>query len=131
MKYLLDTNICVFFLRGKYDIDKKINSVGIDNCCLSEITLAELIYGAYCSKDPKNNLFQVFQMETLFEIIPISECLETYAKDKHYLRLKGLPIDDFDLLIGATAKKYNLRLVTDNLKHFERLNLQIENWITR
>ncbi|WP_288909981.1 PIN domain-containing protein [uncultured Bacteroides sp.] len=45
-KYLLDTNICIFLLRGKYDVDKKIDQVGLENCCISEITVAELKYGA-------------------------------------------------------------------------------------
>ena len=40
--YLLDTNICIFLLRGKYDVDKKIDSVGLENCAISEITVAEL-----------------------------------------------------------------------------------------
>lgn len=44
--YLLDTNICIFLLRGKYDVDKKIDSVGLGNCAISEITVAELKYGA-------------------------------------------------------------------------------------
>ena len=45
-KYLLDTNICVYFLRGKYSLDRKIRQVGWDNCYISEITVAELKYGA-------------------------------------------------------------------------------------
>lgn len=45
-KYLLDTNICIFLLRGKYEVDKKINAVGLDNYYISEITVAELKYGA-------------------------------------------------------------------------------------
>lgn len=46
MKYLLDTNICIFLLRGEYNVDKKIDSVGLENCYISEITIAELKYGA-------------------------------------------------------------------------------------
>ena len=45
-KYLLDTNICVYFLRGKYSLDQKIRQVGWDSCYISEITVAELKYGA-------------------------------------------------------------------------------------
>lgn len=45
-QYLLDTNICVFLLRGQYDVDKKIDEVGLENCHISEITMAELKYGA-------------------------------------------------------------------------------------
>jgi tRNA(fMet)-specific endonuclease VapC len=49
-KYLLDTNVCVFYLRGKYDVDKKIKDIGgLTNCIISEITLAELKYGAEIS----------------------------------------------------------------------------------
>lgn len=49
-KYLLDTNICIFLLRGKYNVDLKIDNVGLNNCCISEITIAELKYGAELGK---------------------------------------------------------------------------------
>lgn len=45
-QYLLDTNICIYLLRGKYNVDRKIDAVGLDNCFISEITVAELMYGA-------------------------------------------------------------------------------------
>lgn len=44
-KYLLDTNICVHFLRGKYNLLDRIREVGLENCCISEITYAELLCG--------------------------------------------------------------------------------------
>ena len=47
--YLLDTNICAFYLRGKYDVDKCINKVGWNNCFISEITMLELKFGAELS----------------------------------------------------------------------------------
>lgn len=49
-QYLLDTNICAFYLRGKYDVDKRIDQVGWDNCFISEITMLELKMGAELSK---------------------------------------------------------------------------------
>ena len=49
-KYLLDTNICIYFLKGQYDLNKKIESVGEQNCFISEITIAELKYGIENSK---------------------------------------------------------------------------------
>ena len=48
--YLLDTNICIFLLRGKNDVDKKIDSVGLENCAISDITVAELKYGVTLGK---------------------------------------------------------------------------------
>jgi tRNA(fMet)-specific endonuclease VapC len=46
MKYLLDSNICIHFFRGQFNIIEKLNEVGIENCAISEITLAELVFGA-------------------------------------------------------------------------------------
>jgi predicted nucleic acid-binding protein len=56
IKYLLDTNICAFFLCGKYNLDKKLNEVGITNCAVSEITMAELKYGIELSSRKEKNL---------------------------------------------------------------------------
>ena len=55
MKYLLDTNICIHFFRGKFDLIKKLNEIGIENCAISEITLAELVFGAENSSNPKKS----------------------------------------------------------------------------
>lgn len=52
MQYLLDTNTCVYFLRGKMDLDEIIKSKGRENCFISEITVAELRYGAENSDNP-------------------------------------------------------------------------------
>jgi tRNA(fMet)-specific endonuclease VapC len=63
------------------------------------------------------------------KILPIFHSLDVYAKEKARLRKAGAPVDDFDLLIGATAIAYNLVLVTNNTEHFDRLKgIRIENW---
>ena len=131
-KYLLDTNICIFFLRGKFNLNEKIKQIGLENCCISEITLAELKYGAECSNKAKENhkMIDAFAKELI--VIPIISALNIYAKEKAKLRSKGELIDDFDLLIGCTAISENIILVTDNEKHFSRLtSIKIENWIIR
>lgn len=64
-----------------------------------------------------------------FTILPIFPVLDIYAKEKVRLRKKGKPLDDFDLLIGATAISYNLTLVTNNVSDFNRMkNIIIEDW---
>ena len=131
ISYLLDTNICIFLLRGNLQIKDKILECGISNCNISEITFAELLYGAYCSSDKDKNIELVKNLCSLFKIIPISDCLEDFVIQKTELRKKGLLIDDFDLLIGATAMAYNLKLITDNIRHFQRLPIEIENWVER
>lgn len=130
-QYLLDTNICVFFLRGKYDIPSFLEKVGLRNCHISEITVAELLYGAECSQDPLKNTRMVKQFCADIDVLPISYSIDTYSKQKALLRRNGLPIDDFDLLIGSTAIRYDMVLVTDNVRHFNRLPVIIENWIRR
>lgn len=131
-KYLLDTNICVFLLRGKYRINDKLNDVGQDNCCISEITIAELKYGAECSADVAKNMKLVRKLIEKIAIIPIIGSLDVYAREKARLKKKGVLIDDFDLLIGSAAITHDMILVTDNLKHFKRFSsLKTENWISR
>jgi tRNA(fMet)-specific endonuclease VapC len=132
-KYLLDTNICIFFLRGKFNIDKQIRKKGIDNCCISEITVAELLYGVECNQlYAEENRKQVLEFIDKISVIPISNTLLVYAKEKALLRKNGNLIDDMDIFIGATAIANNLILTTDNEKHLNRLSkIKIENWIER
>lgn len=134
-KYLLDTNICVHFLRGKYNIIDKIREVGFDNCCISEITYAELLCGVKLALSRKQN-YKPQPLETFLaniDILPISDVIELFADEKVRLRLTGLPVgDDFDLLIGCTAVYYEMTLVTENIKHFKNIeDIDIENWVKR
>lgn len=67
MKYLLDTCICVDLLRRRQETALKLNHVGWDNCCISEITIAELLYGAECSMHPKANTYIIEKLCTSFQ----------------------------------------------------------------
>jgi tRNA(fMet)-specific endonuclease VapC len=127
MKYLLDTNICVFHLRGKLNLN------GREHCYISELTLFELRFGAENSNNPQKHHELVTNLVKELTILPIIICIDVYIKEKVRLRKIGKPMnDEFDLLIGATAIKNNLTLVTDNVKHFENMsNIKIENWMNR
>ncbi|MBC7423436.1 MAG: type II toxin-antitoxin system VapC family toxin [Ferruginibacter sp.] len=133
MQYLLDTNTCVFFLRGKLDLDRLIRDKGRENCFISEITVVELRYGAENSDNPTKSHKAVGLFVNGLSILPIYGCIKRYAKEKVRLRKSGKPIhDEFDLLIGVTAMENKLTLVTDNSKDFERLDgIKIENWFKR
>lgn len=134
-RYLLDTNICVFLLRGKYGVDKMINQVGLRNCFVSEITVLELKYGVELSKqkDGIDRAAQLDEFLSAISVIPITDALDICAKEKIRLRLAGTPADDdFDLLIGCTAVAGNMALVTENIKHFKNIKgIKLENWIER
>jgi len=130
-KYLLDTDISIFYLRGKHSINNKLKEIiGYNNCFISEITLAELKYGAELSERIDENMHSVNEFARQVGILPIFNSLDLYAKEKARLKKSGDLIDDFDLLIGCSAIKNDLILVTNNERHFERIwNIKIENWI--
>ena len=133
MQYLLDTNICVFFLRGKLELDKIIREKGTENCFISELTVFELKYGAENSENPKKSHKAVNKFIKGLSIIPIYGIVDKYAEEKVRLRKNGTPMhDEFDLIIGITAIENNLTLITDNIKDFKHLtNLKIDNWFER
>lgn len=133
MQYLLDTSICVFFLRGKLNLDELIREKGIDNCFISELTVFELKYGAENSENPKKSHKAVDNFVKGLSVIPIYGIVERYAEEKVRLRKNGTPMnDEFDLIIGVTAIVNDLTLVTDNIKDFKHLNkVNIENWFVR
>jgi tRNA(fMet)-specific endonuclease VapC len=128
-KYLLDTNICIYFIKGQYSLNKKIAEIGEQNCFISEMTVAELKYGVENSKTIEEMRKTVEAFIPKFHIIPIFNCLDIYAKEKAKLRKTGQLIDDFDILIGATAVTNNMIMVTNNVSHLKRIdNIVIEDW---
>ena len=133
-QYLLDTNICIHFIKGEYDLSNKIQEVGFQSCYISEITIAELLYGVENSSLDRQpiNLQRVKNLRSSFadRVIPIGECLEEYARQKSQLRKIGRRVEDLDIFIGATSIVKNLVLITRNTKDFVNMdNLMLENWI--
>lgn len=134
-KYLLDTNVCIHLLRGKYRVDAQIDNVGFENCYISEVTVAELKYGSelgrqmgYHGRDEKLDDFL-----SCINVLPIIDVLDMFASEKARLRLAGIPADDnFDLLIGCSSVYYGMIMVTENIKDFKNIqHIKIENWIKR
>ena len=129
MQYLLDANICIALIKGIAGVREKIIGVGLENCFVPDIAIAELYYGA--AKSERTEHFEdVDFIVQHFEMLSVDPALETYGRLKHQLEKQGQPIDDFDLLIGAVAKQSGLVLVTHNLKHFARIpDLEMEDWL--
>ncbi len=130
--YLLDTNICIYLFKNRYQIREKLCEVGFENCYISEITLAELIYGAQCSANIEKHTKEIKDLLTIIKVLPIRPILQDYALAKKELRLSGMMIDNFDLLIGVTGLANNLIVVTENVKHLGHISgLKVENWVKK
>ncbi len=116
-------------LKGKGEVQEKIKKVGYYNCFVSEITIAELYFGAEKSGNQKH--FQdVENILKMFKVIPISSALLQYAKIRWSLERVGKKVDTMDLFIGSTALCHKMVLVTGNTKHFERFEgLKLDNWM--
>lgn len=128
-QYLLDTNICIYFIKGLFDLKLKFEEVGPENCFISEITLAELKFGVENSQAKKKNHQALENFLSGVQVMPIFPALDIYASEKARLQKSGEVIDDFDLLIGATAVSFDLIMVTNNTNHFERIkDIKLENW---
>ena len=128
-QFLLDTNICIYYIKGLYELKSKFEDVGPENCFISEITLAELKFGVAKSQAKKKNQQALENFLSGIQILPIFPALEIYASEKARLQKSGKIIDDFDLLIGATAVSFDLVMVTNNTNHFKRIqDIELEDW---
>ncbi len=128
-QYLLDTNICIYYIKGLHDLKSHFEEVGPENCFISEITLAELKFGVAKSQAKEKNQQALENFLSGIQILPIFPALDIYASEKARLQKSGKIIDDFDLLIGATAVSFDLTMVTNNTRHFSRLNeIKLEDW---
>lgn len=127
--YLIDTDILIDFFKAKYHLNDKIKAVGLKNCYVSEITIAEITYGALKSSDVKKELKNVNRVKSNFKVLPITDVLDLYSQERLRLEKAGTRIPDFDLLIGVTSVANNFILVTGNGKHHSRIKgVIIENW---
>lgn len=116
-------------MKGRFNLEEKFDAISSENLYISEITLAELKFGIENSDKPKKNRKVLDDFLTGVKVLPIYHSLDLFAKEKARLRKAGMPIDDFDLLIGVTSVNHNLTMVTNNTKHFERIkNIELKDW---
>lgn len=127
-RYLLDTSVCIAIIRGNHFVQSKVFEVGRSNCYVSEMTIAELYYGA--SKSGREEQFEdVKNILRCFEVVPVYSSLRTYGMVRAMLECKGQRIDEMDLLIGSSALYNQMIIVSHNIKHLRRIpQIQIEDW---
>jgi tRNA(fMet)-specific endonuclease VapC len=128
--YLLDTDTIIFSLKGHASVQENLRTHIHDPMKISVITLMELYYGAYKSQKVTSNLAKIKTLENSLEIIPLGkESVEIFGIYKSKLEKAGTPLDDLDLMLASCALAHNLVLVTNNVKHFRRIEgLKLVNW---
>ena len=132
MKYLLDTNICIYIINQKTQpVIDRFQTLEVGDVAISTITQYELFYGAYKSKKPEQNRTAIRQFCLPLDILVCDEgAADICGKIRADLEKTGQIIGSMDLQIAAIAMAYDLILVTNNTKEFRRIdNLKIENWV--
>jgi tRNA(fMet)-specific endonuclease VapC len=129
MQYLIDTDICIYWLRGKTSVRDRLLEIGWAEVAICVITVSELYFGAYNSTKVEQNLATADNFIRNISVLFLDQSLKKFGEIKAKLRKAGTPVADFDLLIASVAIRENLILVTNNIRHYQRIpNIQLENW---
>ena len=131
MKYMLDTNVCIDYMRGTdQGIKNRLLACKEDELCISSITLSELLYGVNRSSNPVKNRNALYKLLVKIEVIDYgTEASEFYGIIRNELVRRGMVIGAMEMLIAAHAMSNKLVLITHNTAEFGRISgLEIEDW---
>lgn len=131
MKYMLDTNICIYCIKERPpEVINNFLKHDPDDICISSITYAELMHGVEKSQAVEKNRLALTMFLSPIQILSFDACAaEEYGRIRAYLEHKGTPIGPMDMLIAAHAQSEKLTLVTNNTREFIRVpNLNLEDW---
>ncbi len=121
-KYILDSDILIYFLKGEKEIIEKIISMPKDDLYITIINYTELLYGIYNSNKITQNREKILPFLDNFKILQFDKnSSEIFAKLKAKLKKQGNIIADMDLMIASITIANKATLFTNNLKHFKRI----------
>jgi tRNA(fMet)-specific endonuclease VapC len=129
--YMLDTNIVSALMRGHAEIDERLLHLDPNDWCISAVTHSEICYGLAL----RPGVSRLARAAQQFFAVAVTAAWDAAAAASHgalraRLRTQGAPIGDFDEMIAGHALALRAALVTDNLKHFDRVEgLVVENWV--
>ena len=131
MKYMLDTDICIYLIKQKSPIVvKHFKAHVVGDIGISSVTLAELRYGVAKSRHIEKNLQALDEFILPLEIADFDEkAAESYGNVRASLEKEGKPIGSMDMMIGAHALSLGLTLVTNNTREFKQIkHLKVADW---
>ncbi|MEX5685956.1 MULTISPECIES: tRNA(fMet)-specific endonuclease VapC [Pseudomonas] len=131
IKFMLDTNICIFTIKNKPQIVREAFNRHNGQMCISAVTLMELIYGAEKSAAPEKNLAMIEGLAARLEVLPFdNEAAAHTGMIRSELAKAGTPIGPYDYMIAGHARSRGYIVVTNNLREFERVpGLRVEDWV--
>ena len=131
MRYMLDTNICVYAVKQKPEkVFRKLKEMDPADVCISAVTYAELSCGVEKSAAVEKNRLALSLLLANIEILDFdSKAAEEYGRVRADLEKRGVPIGSLDMMIAGHARSLGYTVVTNNLKEFSRFSgLKTENW---
>lgn len=131
MRYMLDTNICIYVIKHKPEkVFQKLQEVDPSDVCISSVTYAELVHGVEKSAAVDKNRLALSILLANIEILDFDvNAAEGYGKIRADLEKNGTPIGPLDMMIAGHAMSLDYTVVTNNVKEFKRVSgLKIENW---
>lgn len=132
MRYMLDTNICIYVIKHKPEtVFQKLQNTNPEDVCISSVTYAELVHGVEKSAAVEKNRLALSMLLANMEILDFDvDAADCYGKIRAVLEKKGTPIGPLDMMITAHAQSLGYTVVTNNVKEFSRVSdLRIENWV--
>ena len=131
MRYMLNTNVCIDYLKGNSNnIRDRIISAPDDTLCISAITFSELMFGVENSSNREKNLVALNFFLLKIDIVPYDDqAAAAYGEIRKQLKQEGNLIGGMNMLIAAHARASDSVLVTHNTREFNRVQgLRIEDW---
>ncbi len=132
MKYMLDTNICIYAIKHKpAQVFFKLQEYDPEDICISSVTYAELVHGVEKSQAVEKNRLALTMLLANIEVLPFdASAAESYGTIRAALEKQGTPIGPLDMMIAGHAKSLDYTVVTNNTKEVNRIEgLKIENWV--
>ncbi|HHA1672042.1 TPA: tRNA(fMet)-specific endonuclease VapC [Enterobacter roggenkampii] len=131
LKYMLDTNICIFTIKNKPSQIRERFNLNSGRMCISSITLMELIYGAEKSQAPERNLAVIEGFISRLDVMDYDAAAATHTGQiRAELARQGRQIGPFDQMISGHARSRGLIIVTNNVREFDRVSgLRVEDWM--
>lgn len=132
MKYMLDTNICIYAIKHKPpQVFRKLQEHDPEEVCISSVTYAELVHGVEKSQSIEKNRLALSLLLSNIEILDFdSRAAEEYGKIRAALERTGNPIGPLDMMIAGHARALGYTVVTNNFGEFQRIkDISLENWV--